>query len=102
MRWLTVLPLVIAVSSCDRPSQRIWNCSSEPLPVTKVLETGERVTDVVPARNYIGSMKGGVQIVALQQGTRVIWQRGNTTQAFASSPENACQGRNIGIIAEQF
>jgi hypothetical protein len=102
MKWLLLLPLALAASSCDRLSQRIWNCSSEPLSVTKVLDTGERVNDVIPAKNYIASMKGGVQVVTLQEGARAIWQRGEARHGYAASPDNACQGRNDGIVAEQF
>jgi hypothetical protein len=103
MKWLLLFLAGLPVSSCDRLSQRIWNCSSEPLPVTKVLDTGERVSDVIPAKNYIASMKGGAQVITLQQGTRVIWQRGDATVGFAAaSPGNVCHGRNDGLIAEQF
>ena len=101
MKWL-LLPLVaFALTSCDRFSQRIWNCSSGPLPVTKVLDTGEQINDVIPSRNYIGSMKGGVQVVALQEGRRIIWERGEVTKGFAASADNACQYRHEGIVAEQ-
>ena len=102
MKRLLLLLFAFAVSGCDRFSQRIWNCSSEPLPVTKVLDTGERSEDVIPSRNYIGSMKGGVQVVALQKGGRVIWQRRSATKGFAANQNNACQGRSDGLVAEQF
>src|SRR4051794_15452038 len=75
MRWMLLLLLPFAASSCDQFSQRIWNCSGQPLSVTTVLDTGGRVNDVIPAGSYIGSMKGGVQIVALQKNGRVIWER---------------------------
>jgi len=102
MKRLLLLSLALAVSGCDRLSQRIWNCSSEQLPVTKVLDTGERIDDVIPPKNYIASMEGGVQVVALQKGARIIWQRMNATRGFAAAPNNACQGRSDGLIAEQF
>ena len=101
MKLLLLLSLIFAVSGCDRLSQRIWNCSSEPLPVTKVLDTGERIKDVIPARNYIASMKGGVQVVALQRGAQTIWRRANATSGFAATSDNACQGRSGGLVAEQ-
>jgi hypothetical protein len=101
MKKLLLLVFVIAVSSCDRMSQRIWNCSSEALPVTKVLDTGERVDDLIPAKSYIGSMKGGVQVVALENGGLTIWRRDDVKSA--SQPNgNACRGRTTGVVAEQF
>lgn len=90
------------MSACDRESQRIWNCSSEPLPVREVLDTGERIDGVIPARNYIGSMKGGVQVVALQRGARIVWRRTNATSEFAAASDSACQGRSGGLVAQQF
>jgi hypothetical protein len=102
MKRLLLVSLAFAVSGCDRVSQRIWNCSPEALAVTKVLDTGERINDVIPARNYIGSMKGGIQVVALQSGSRFIWQRTNGTKRFATPLDNACEGRTGGLVAEQF
>ena len=101
-RRLLVLSLLFAVSACDRLSQRIWNCSAEPLPVTRILDTGERMDDIIPARSYIASMKGGVQIVALQRGGRVIWKRADATRGFAGARDDACEGRSDGLVAEQF
>jgi len=102
MKRLLLLSLAFAVSGCDRPSQWIWNCSPEPLAVTKVLDTGERISDVIPARNHIGSMKGGVQVVALQSGSRIIWQRTVGTESFTTASDKACEGRSDGLVVEQF
>jgi hypothetical protein len=109
MRWLLVSMSALVVSSCDTVSQRIWNCSSQPIGVTKVLETGARVIDTIPARKYIGTMASGVQIDALEQDGRAIWRsrrnlwvRAEWSRGLAASADEICgRGKKV-IVAEEF
>ncbi|ODT91246.1 MAG: hypothetical protein ABS86_02795 [Sphingobium sp. SCN 64-10] len=96
----------LMLSSCDGLSQRIWNCSAQPLAVTKVLDNGERVHDTIPSRSYIASMKGGVQILALEavddRDKRVIWASKEAKSGFVAEPNDGCRERKTGLIAEKF
>lgn len=106
MKAFALLPALLVIG-CDRLSERIWNCASIPLSVIKIADTGQRVAEIIPARSFTASMKGGVQTVALQQrrGARLatIWVRdGPPASSPASSADEACAGRSTGIVAEQF
>jgi hypothetical protein len=104
MRIIVILA-AFPLASCDQISQRIWNCSASAVPVTKLLSTGTRVDDVIPPYNYIASMKGGVQIAALEKlGTRkreVIWRQ-KQARRVKSATENPCELAISGLIGQQF
>jgi len=95
----------LSLASCDHISQRIWNCSASAVPVTKLLSTGTRADDIIPPRNYIASMEGGVQIVALERrGTRkreVIWRQ-EQSSSVRSATENPCGSAISGLVGQQF
>ena len=101
-----VIVMLLALCSCDQLSQRIWNCSVDPLPVTRVLDTGERFPDEIKGRSYIASMKGGVQVLALESGLpdkkSVIWRREQSKTGLAESADQICNGAKSGVVAEQF
>jgi hypothetical protein len=94
------------LGSCDHISQRIWNCSSDPQRVTKILTTGERVADTIPPRSYIASMEGGVQIHALEMTikgkTAKIWSEEQARPSTKSDVESICESQTSGLIGEQF
>jgi len=104
MRCLLILPL-LTLTACDQLSQRIWNCAVEPLNVTKVGDEGKRVYDTIPARSYIASLNGGVQIVAWETGEgasrRTIWRREQSRPGLATSADQICGEAKRGVVAEQ-
>ena len=104
MRFLLILSL-LGLTACDQLSQRIWNCAAEPLSVTKVGDNGKLVDDTIPARSYIASMNGGVQIVALEVGRgtnrRTIWRREQSKPGLANSADQICGEVKRGVVAEQ-
>lgn len=104
MRTVAII-LLLSLSGCDQLSQRIWNCAVEPLHVTKVLDAGSRVRDVIPARSYIASMNGGAQVTALETGDgafrRTIWRREQSRPGLANSADQICGAAKQGVVAEQ-
>lgn len=107
MRIVMALLALPLISGCDRVSQRVWNCSSYPLEVLKGTDTGNEVVEILPARSYIASMKGGAQIVSLKVaaggGTKTVCERGRSLRkGNAANADEACGGKMTGVIAEQF
>jgi hypothetical protein len=104
MRTILILAL-LRLTGCDQLSQRIWNCAVDPLKVTKVLDEGSRVNDVIPERSYIASMNGGVQVVALElqndTNRRAIWRREQSHSGLATSAEQICGAAKRGVVGEQ-
>jgi hypothetical protein len=95
----------LSLTGCDQLSQRIWNCAVGPLKVTKVLDDGRRISDVIPGRSYLASMNGGIQVVALELGDggdrRTIWRREQSRSGLATSADQVCGEAMQGIVAEQ-
>ena len=104
VRYAAIIILIILMG-CDQVSQRIWNCGSDPLEITKVLDNGKRVRDVIPARSYIGSMNGGVQVMSLERGEdasrRTIWRREQSRAGLSNSADELCGTARQGVVAEQ-
>ena len=106
MRTLALLIFFFSLSGCDRISQRVWNCSGEKLDVLKINEPDFEIVETIPARSWIASMKGGVQITAIAiangKQAKVLWQRGEAvlTNRLATADE-VCTGRTSGIVMQQ-
>jgi hypothetical protein len=107
MRTLALLIFFLSLSGCDRISQQVWNCSGEKLDVLKTSEPNFEIVETIPARSWIASMKGGVQITAIAVAdggqAKVLWQRGQAalTNRLATADE-VCAGRTSGIVMQQF
>jgi len=107
MRALSLLLFCLSLSGCDRISQRVWNCSDEKLDVLKTNEPDFEIVETIPARSWIASMKGGVQItgVTIAEGKRakVLWHQGQAVlNSRSDSPDEVCAGRANGIVVQQF
>ncbi|WP_152522549.1 hypothetical protein [Sphingobium ummariense] len=102
---IVLIFVLLSVTGCDQLSQRIWNCAAEPLQVTKVLDDGRQVSDVIPAHGYIASMNGGAQVIALKIGHgangRNIWRREQSQPGLATSSSQICGRAKWGVVAEQ-
>ncbi|WP_132392177.1 hypothetical protein [Novosphingobium sp. PhB165] len=104
MRIISIAILLV-LGGCDQQSQRIWNCSSKPINVKKLLDNGCQYNDVIKARSYLVSMLGGVQIIALEVGDKgnrhIIWSREQSRLDFSSSADDACGKKLDGVAGEQ-
>jgi hypothetical protein len=107
MRVLPLLLLSLSIAGCDRISQRVWNCSTVKLDVLKTNEPDFKIVETIPARSWIASMKGGVQItkitVADGRRAKVLWHQGQSVLTSRSdSADDICSGRTIGVVIQQF
>lgn len=107
MRMLLLLLLCFSLSSCDRISQRVWNCSTDRLDVLKTNEPDFEILETIPARSWIASMKGGAQItgIAVADGKRAkaLWHEGQAVlKSRSNSADEVCVGRTNGIVIQQF
>jgi hypothetical protein len=105
MRTLALFTCIVALSGCDRISQRLWNCSSNRLDVLKTIDTGNEIVESIQAHSWIASMKGGAQIikVTVTDGShaKVVWSLGQPVVGTTSdaAPE-VCKGQT-GIAVQQ-
>jgi hypothetical protein len=107
MRVLFLLIMSLSLEGCDRISQRVWNCSTVKLDVLKTNEPDFEIVETIPARSWIASMKGGVQIakitVAHGGGAKVLWHQGQPVVTSRSdSADDVCAGRTSGVVIQQF
>ncbi|WP_374298117.1 hypothetical protein [Sphingomonas sp.] len=107
MRTLLLLLLCVSLSSCDRLSQRVWNCSADKLDVLKVNEPDFEIVETIPARSWIASMKGGAQITGIMiadgKRAKVLWHKGQAVLTSRSnSADEVCAERTNGIVVQQF
>jgi len=107
MRVLALLIMSLPLVGCDRISQRVWNCSTAKLDVLKTNDPDFEVVETIPARSWIASMKGGVQItkITIADGSRakVLWHQGQPVLTNRSdSADDVCAGRNSGVVIQQF
>lgn len=107
MRSFFLFLPVLLLSGCDRISQRVWNCTAQPLEVLKEGDTGNQTVETIQSRSWIASMKGGVQItsITVADGARpkILWQRGSRLAASRSdAPGEVCSTATNGIAVQQF
>lgn len=107
MRVLPLLIMSLSLAGCDRISQRVWNCSTVELDVLKTNEPDFIVVETIPARSWIASMKGGVQItkITIADGRRakVLWHQGKPVLTSRSdSADDVCAGQTSGVVIQQF
>jgi len=107
MRVPSLLILCISLLGCDRTSQRVWNCSGKKLDVLKTYEPGFEIIETIPARSWIGSMKGGAQITKITfadgNRTKILWRAGQAVlTSSANAADNVCAGRRNGVVVQQF
>jgi hypothetical protein len=107
MRALSLLFMSLSIAGCDRISQRVWNCSTVNLDVLKISEPNFEIVETIPARSWIASMKGGVQItkitVADGRRAKILWHHGQSVLTSRSnSADDICAGRTSGVVIQQF
>jgi len=107
MRMLTLPILLLSLAGCDRISQRVWNCSAVKLDVLKTNESDFEIVETIPARSWIASMKGGVQItkVTAADGRRakILWHQGQPVLTSRSdSADDVCAGQTSGVVIQEF
>jgi hypothetical protein len=107
MRAVILLLFCLTLSGCDRISQRVWNCSARKLEVLKANGADFEIVEVIPARSWIASMKGGVQITAISvadgASAKDLWHKGQPVlTSRLHSADEVCAGRTEGIVVQQF